>query len=166
MTVRLADPLDAAAICTLWNAVIRDSLITFNSIEKSEDEITRMIVDGPQKVFVADRGGTSLGFATYGQFRGGAGYARTMEHSIYLDPAARGLGLGKALMRAVEADAIDTGAHSIFAGVSSANPEGVAFHTAMGFEYVATLKEVGFKWGRWLDLHLLQKHLSPDGDKS
>jgi phosphinothricin acetyltransferase len=62
-------------------------------------------------------------------------------------------------MAAVEADARAKGKHSLFAGVSSANPEGRAFHAALGFVEVAVLPEVGWKWGRWLDLHLMQKRL-------
>ena len=164
MSVRPARSDDAAIIAEIWNVVIRDTLTTFNSIEKSEAEIIAIIEDGRQRVFVADLDGLVRGFAVYGQFRGGAGYARTMEHTIHLDPAARGLGLGRALMKAVEADAAKNGVHSLFAGVSSANPDGVAFHAALGFEHVATLNEVGFKWGQWLDLHLMQKRLSRPAD--
>lgn len=159
MTVRAALITDAAAIAVLWNTVIRETLITFNPVEKSLPELETMIAQGPARVFVAEADGTVLGFATYAQFRAGAGYARTMEHSIYLDPAARGRGLGRALMAAVEADAAGRGVHSLFAGVSSANPAGRAFHAAMGFDLIATLPEVGFKWDRWLDLHLMQKRL-------
>lgn len=166
MSVRRATPQDASAIAGLWNTVIRDTLITFNSVERSVSEIEGMIVGGPQKVFVAERHGVPFGFATYGQFRSGVGYARTMEHSIYLDPGARGLGLGRALMIEIERDATESGAHTLFAGVSSANPDGVAFHAALGFEHVATLKEVGFKWDQWLDLHLMQKRLFSPKDKS
>ena len=76
-----------------------------------------------------------------------------------LAPAARGLGLGRGLMQAIEDHARGGGAHSIFAGVSGANPEGRAFHAAMGYVEIACLPEVGFKWGRWLDLYLMQKRL-------
>ncbi len=162
MNVRLARHEDASSIGDLWNAVIRETLITFNSVEKSDNEITEMIAQGPTRVFVAENSGKVVGFATYGQFRAGAGYSRTMEHSIYLRSEARGSGLGRALMQAVTSDAAERGAHSLFAGVSSANPDGVSFHAAMGFELVATLQEVGFKWGQWLDLHLMQKRLSPE----
>ena len=159
MTVRPAVPADAAGIARLWNTVIRDTLITFNSVEKSETEIATMIADGSAPVFVATLGDRIAGFATYAQFRAGAGYVKTMEHSIYLDETARGHGLGRALMTAVETDATARGVHSLIAGVSSANPAGRSFHTAMGFVEIATLPEVGFKWDQWLDLHLMQKRL-------
>lgn len=161
MSVRPAQAGDAAAVTDLWNAVIRDTLITFNTVEKSFPEIAALIGGGAAGVFVAEAGGAVVGFATYGQFRAGAGYARTMEHSVHLDEAARGRGLGRRLVAAVEADAAARGAHTLIAGVSSANPGSVAFHAALGFAHVATLPEVGYKWGRWLDLHLMQKRLSP-----
>lgn len=159
MTVRLAEQADAPDVARLWNVVIRETLITFNFVEKTEAEIATLITGETTRVFVAELAGDIVGFATYAQFRGGAGYARTMEHSIHLDAAARGRGLGRALMNAVERDAASRGAHSLFAGVSGANPDGVAFHARLGFEHVATLAEVGYKWGRWLDLHLMQKRL-------
>ena len=63
-------------------------------------------------------------------------------------------------MEAVEDHARQGGAHSIFAGVSSGNPAGIAFHAALGYREVAVLPEVGWKFGRLLDLHLMQKILT------
>jgi phosphinothricin acetyltransferase len=64
-------------------------------------------------------------------------------------------------MAALEDHAARGGCHTLFAGVSSGNPDGMAFHAALGFREVAVLREVGWKWDRWLDLHLMQKTLSP-----
>jgi phosphinothricin acetyltransferase len=159
--IRAATAADAGAVAALWNHYIRDTLVTFNFAEKSEEEVAAMIASrqaAGHGFFVAAEGGL-LGFATYAQFRGGVGYARTMEHTILLDAVARGRGVGRALMRAMEEHALEAGAHSLFGGVSGANPEGRAFHLAMGFAEVAVLREVGWKWGRFLDLHLMQKIL-------
>ncbi|MDF0600595.1 GNAT family N-acetyltransferase [Psychromarinibacter sp. C21-152] len=165
MRIRPATASDAPAIAALWNPVIRDTLITFSPVEKTPDAVAADIAartrDGHAfLVAEAETEGEGLaGFATYFQFRGGEGYARTMEHTVILAPAARGRGLGRALMAALEAHARAAGVHSIIAAVSSANPEGRAFHTAIGYEPVAILPEVGYKRGRWLDLHLMQKRL-------
>ena len=162
MTVRPANRADVPAIRALWNALIRDTLVTFNSVEKTEAEVAAYLEEraaAGHGFFVAEMDGEVVGFATYFQFRGGVGYHHTLEHSIMLDARARGQGLGRALMAAVEDHARAAGHHTLFAGVSGANPEGRAFHAAIGFADVATLREVGFKNGKWLDLWLMQKTL-------
>lgn len=161
--IRPATDRDAAAILAIWNPVIRDTLVTFNAAEKTEAELCTLIAErnaAGHCLLVAEEAGEILGFASYSQFRGGIGYRRTMEHTILLGPAARGRGIGRALMTAVEDHARAAGAHSIFAGVSGGNPEGRAFHAAMGYREVAILPEVGFKFGRLHDLVLMQKILS------
>jgi L-amino acid N-acyltransferase YncA len=163
MSVRPATPADIPALLAIWNPLIRDSAVTFNATEKSPDDLAQMIADkaaAGHGFFVAEKDGRLLGFASYGQFRGGIGYAKTMEHTVILAEGARGLGFGRALMTAVEDHARAGGAHSIFAGVSAENPAGRAFHTAMGYQETATLRQVGYKFGRWMDLHLMQKMLT------
>lgn len=160
--IRDATERDADAVARLWNSYIRDTLVTFNAAEKTRSDVVGTIAaaqdDGRAFLLVEGPAGL-LGFASYFQFRNGVGYARTMEHSILLDPAARGQGIGRALLTAIEDHARARGAHSLFAGVSSANSEGRAFHAAMGYAERALLPEVGYKWDRWLDLHLMQKIL-------
>ena len=163
MSVRPAIPADIPAILAIWNPLIRDSAVTFNATEKTADDLARMMADKADAghgFFVALTDDTVLGFASCGQFRSGIGYARTMEHTIILAEGARGLGLGRALMTAVEDHARAGGAHSIFAGVSAENPVGRAFHQAMGYRETVTLHQVGHKFGRWMDLHLMQKMLT------
>ncbi|MEM9972864.1 MAG: N-acetyltransferase family protein [Pseudomonadota bacterium] len=162
MTIRAAEARDVPAICGHWNDVIRDTLISFKHEEMGEDDVTAYLAAraaAGHPFFVAELGGMVVGFATYFQFRGGSGYAHTLEHSIMLGAAARGQGLGRKLLISLEDHARSSGHHSLFAGVSSANPAGRAFHAAMGYEEITTLREVGFKWGRWLDLTLMQKIL-------
>ncbi len=161
MLIRLATAADAAAIATLWNPYIRDTPVTFNAAEKSVLDVERMIEDRSalgHATFVATDGDL-LGFASYAQFRGGVGYATCMEHSILLAPQARGKGAGRGLINAVCAHAAAAGAHQMIAGVSGENSEGRAFHAAMGFAHIATIPEAGFKFGRFIDLVLMQKFL-------
>ncbi|HSG57525.1 MAG TPA: GNAT family N-acetyltransferase [Paracoccaceae bacterium] len=160
--IRPAAAPDAAAIAEIWNPVIRDTAVTFNAVEKTPEGL---VADFAAKALaghgflVAEAGGRVLGFANYSQFRGGVGYARSMEHTIILAPQAQRQGVGRALMAAIEDHARAGGAHALFAGVSAENPAGVEFHRRIGFNEVARLREVGFKFGRWLDLILLQKFL-------
>lgn len=157
MMIRPAEPSDAPAIAAIWNHYIRVSVATFNAQEKSVQEVADSIAGNPG--FWVARSNQVIGFATYFQFRGGVGYARTMEHTVQIAPDGCGSGTGRALMAALLDHAKQAGAHSMFAGVSAENDEGVRFHDRLGFETVARLPEVGFKFGRWMDLILMQKRL-------
>lgn len=160
--IRVATADDADAIIAIWNPVIRDSLATFNAIEKTPQDIHDMLtakVEAGHAFVVAETNQGVVGFAHYGQFRGGIGYAHTAEHTIVLGDNARGQGIGAKLMRAIEDHARASGIHSLWAGVSSGNPAGVRFHERMGFIAIATLPEVGRKFDKWLDLVLMQKRL-------
>jgi phosphinothricin acetyltransferase len=158
--IRPARPGDAAAIAEIWNRVIRDTTATFTTAEKEPEALARAIAEGAP-CHVAVEADTPLGFVTAGQFRAGPGYARTWEHSVHVAPAAQGRGLGRALMAAIEADLAACGVHSLIAGVSGENRDGAAFHAALGYREIARLPQVGWKFGRWHDLVLLQKLLSP-----
>lgn len=152
--IRPAQSSDAPWIAALWNTVIADTLITFTTDLKSQAEIKALIEARPVLV-LPDKGG----FATYGAFRGGPGYGATVEHTIHLDPRARGQGQGRALLEALQQQAHEAGHHIMVAGISGANPDAVAFHSALGFDPVGHLPQVGRKAGQWLDLILMQKQL-------
>ncbi len=159
MILRAARAGDAGGIVAIWNPVIEKTAITFTTDLKTEAGIAADIVGRNGAFLVAERDGKVIGFATYGAFRGGPGYAWTREHSIMLAPGVRGLGLGRSLMQALCDHATGQGVHSLWAGISGENPAAVPFHAALGFVEVARLPEVGFKFGRWMDLILMQKML-------
>lgn len=160
--IRDAVAQDAAGLAALWNPWIADTTVTFNSILKTADDLAKMIATRQANghgFLVADSGGL-IGFATYAQFRAGIGYAICMEHTIVLAPQARGLGVGRALMAAVEVHAKTRGAHQMIAGICGENSEARAFHAAVGFAEVGLVTQAGFKFGRFFDLVLMQKFLT------
>ncbi|MEZ5796253.1 MAG: N-acetyltransferase family protein [Paracoccaceae bacterium] len=160
--IRPALVTDAEAIAALLNPWIVNSAITFASRPKSRAEIEETIeakAAAGHGYFVAETGGVLAGQASYGQFRGGLGYATCMEHSIALCPDQRGKGTGRALMAVLEDHARRAGAHQMIAAVSGENPDGRAFHERLGYRLLATIPEAGFKFGRFMDLLLLQKFL-------
>lgn len=156
--IRAATQADIPAILDLWNLAIRETLITFNTVEKSPDDVADAIRDY-DAFLVAEHDGLVIGFAALFPFRAGAGYAHTKEHSIMISPNARGQGSGRALMAALETAARDLGVHSMIAGVSASNPDGKPFHAAIGFETVGRVNEAGRKFDQWHDLVLMQKKL-------
>jgi len=163
MTIRQARMDDAAEICAITNAMIRDTVITFTTKERSEAEFGADIALRWRAFQVAESGGIVVGFASFFPFRHGPGYARTRELTIHLADNARRRGLGRALLQKLELVAAEQGVHVLVAGISGANPQGIAFHAACGYLEVGRMAEVGFKAGQKLDLVLLQKILVRDG---
>ena len=161
MIIRPAETRDAPALAGLWNALIRDTLATFTTDEKLYADLEVLISQRSQTCWVAeDNKGAFAGFVTYGPFRSGPGYAATIEHTIMLDRRAQGQGVVLALMDTAQAAAHAQGCHIMVAGISSANPAAVRFHTALGFQQTGHLRQVGRKNDQWLDLILMQKTLS------
>ena len=154
--IRQATARDAVWIMDLWNGVIADTLITFTTTPKTHNEIIAKIETGTVLVATNQRG-----FATYGPFRAGPGYAATVEHSVMIAPGVRGTGLGRALMTLLIQHAREHRKHVMVAGVSSANHTAVKFHSALGFVEVGRMPQVAHKFDQWLDLILMQRMLNP-----
>lgn len=160
--IRPAETADVAAILAIWNPLIRDTAVTFTDAEKTAEGLAQLLAEkraAGQAFLVAERAGQLAGFATFGPFRAGPGYRHSFEHSICLAREAWGRGVGRALMGRIEAAARAAGGHVLVAGVSAENADGIAFHAALGYVETGRLPEVGFKFGRWLDLVLMQKRL-------
>ena len=100
--------------------------------------------------------GVLLGFGSYGSFRAWPAYKYTVEHSVYVHKEYRGRGLGRVLLRELIAAARQNDLHAMIGGIDAANVGSVALHEKLGFQHVGTLPEVGFKFGRWLDLAFYQ----------
>lgn len=107
-----------------------------------------------------DDNGRVLGFAAYGQFRNGAGYAHSMEHTIYTAPAAQGKGIGAALLRHVERHAAAGGARLMIGAVTGSNAASISFHLRHGYAEWGRLPCAGFKFGTWHELILMGKDLA------
>lgn len=110
-------------------------------------------------VLVAEEGGAFLGYASYGDFRTGEGYSGTVENSVYVLPEAQGRGVARALMEALFERARAGGKRVMMAGIGLPNDASVSLHRRLGFEERARLPGVGRKFGRDLDLLLMQKAL-------
>ncbi len=160
--IREAVEGDLAEILLIYNDVIRTSNAVFTEQERSPREqeawwLERVRADLP--VLVAISEGQVAGFASYGPFRPWPGYRRTIEHSVHVRADQRGSGHGKALLGELLCRARTSGMHVMIAGVDAGNAPSLGLHEAFGFERVGRLGEVASKYGRWLDLVLLQRFL-------
>lgn len=107
-------------------------------------------------VIVADLDDTAIGFGTYGTFREKIGYQFTVEHSVYVAPELTGHGIGSKLLNELIALAKSQNYHVMVGGIDADNKDSIAFHKRFGFVENGVLKEVGFKFGKWLDLQFMQ----------
>ncbi len=110
-------------------------------------------------VLVAEQEGRFLGYASYGPFRTGDGYDGTVEHSVYVIAEAQGRGVARALMQELLGRAAADGRHTMMAGIGLPNVASVALHRSLGFVEAGLLRGVGRKFGRSLDLMLMQRSL-------
>ena len=160
MRVRPARLDDAPQVTALWNGMIRDTLATFTSQEKTLAGVAALITERQGSFWVIEAQGVQ-GFVTYGPFRAGPGYAATVEHTVIVAAAAQGKGAGRLLMQQALSAAASQRRHVMVAAISGANPTAAAFHARLGFEQTGYLPQVGYKAGQWLDLILMQKTLVP-----
>jgi L-amino acid N-acyltransferase YncA len=107
-----------------------------------------------------DDAGALLGFASYGSFRPRPAYKYAVEHSVYVASGRRGRGVGTVLMQRLIESALDQQLHTLIGGIDTANAASIAFHQKLGFVHAGTIKQAGFKFGRWLDLAFYQLILS------
>ncbi|TJZ94279.1 N-acetyltransferase [Paracoccus gahaiensis] len=164
--LRAATLADVPQIAAIWNPIVRDTAITFWPTERSEPEIAALIADrqaGGHAFLVAETDRIA-GFGTYTQFRGGAGYAHSQEHTIYLAPGQRGLGLGRSLLCGLEDHARARGHRLLIGGITGSNLGSIAFHAAMGYAQWGRIPGAGWKFGQYHDLVLMGRDLSVTRD--
>lgn len=161
-SVRDAVPEDLDAILLIYNHAIEHDTAVFDDRPHSREQLAlwyRGRLDAALPVVVAESGGSVIGFGSFAQFRPWSGYRHTVEHSLYVAESARRQGAGRALLSELVERARARGAHVMVAGLSSDNAPSLALHEAFGFERVGLMREVGVKFGRWLDLLLLARVL-------
>jgi L-amino acid N-acyltransferase YncA len=148
-------PTDAGAVAAIYNHYVLHSSITFEEQPVATDDIGGRIAEttkAAQPWLVAERGEHVLGYAYATRWRGRSAYRFSAESTVYLEPRATGQGLGTRLLEQLLARLCDASVHAVIAGVALPNPASVALHERLGFRRVATFAEVGFKFGRWIDV--------------
>jgi L-amino acid N-acyltransferase YncA len=164
MEVKDAVEADLQKLTDIYNDILRTSTAIFSDTPVTvEDRIEwwRTRVRQGYPVLVAKSEGIVTGFATFSDFRSWPGYRFTVEGTIHIDAPARRQGVGTALLKALIERAQAAGNHVLIAGVDAANIASLQFLESSGFERVGHLREVGNKFGRFLDLVFLQYMLTP-----
>lgn len=163
MNVRLATDADLPGILTIYNHAVEHTTAVFeyraHTLEMRR-EWFRAKHAASLPVFVAEESERILGFATYGPFRAWPAYKYSVELSVYVDVTARRQGIGTSLVRAVVSDADARGLRVLMAGITADNEISLRLHERLGFREVAHIPQVGYKFGKWLDLKFLQLMLA------
>jgi phosphinothricin acetyltransferase len=159
--IRLARPDDAEAIRQIYNHEVTTSTVTFDLVPRSlSDQLEWLEArSGAHAVIVADDDGEVIGFASLSPFRDRAAYNSTVENSVYVRPDRQGTGVGAALLTELVALASQHGFHSVIARIVGGHDASIGLHKRLGFDEVGTEREVGRKFGRWLDVVVMQKLL-------
>lgn len=154
---------DIPAITEIYRDAVLHGKASFEIEPPSLEEMLARratLMTGGYPYLVAEVDGHVAGYAYAGAYRARPAYGATVENSVYVSPASKGLGIGRKLLDALIADAAAKGFRQMVAVIGdSANAASVAVHRAAGFEMVGTLKSIGWKHGQWLDTVLMQRPL-------
>lgn len=170
MRIRPATASDVPAILAIYNEVIATSTAVYAIAPVTLDDRRAWFEtrrDAGFPVLVAAEGDTPddvVGFASFGEWRGAwPGFRYTVEHSIHVRADRRGCGIGRPLVEALFPLALAMDKHVMLGGIDAENEASLRFHARLGFTPVAHFREVGHKFGRWLDLVFVQRYLDPAG---
>jgi L-amino acid N-acyltransferase YncA len=157
--IRPATIDDLPAIRDIYNEAVLYTTATYDTEPQTMEAREGWFEDHQKSglpMFVALDGNTVVAWSSLSNFRGKDGYRFTVENSIYITESYRGRGLGKRLLAGLIDAARQLGLHGIIAGIDAATEASIRLHAAFGFEQVAYLKQVGFKFDRWLDVVFMQ----------
>lgn len=158
VTIRDGNERDAAAVMAIYNHEVLNGTATLDLETRTitaQQEWMRQH-QGATPVIVAEHDGEVVGFASLTPFKERAAYRTTVENSVYVRPTSQGLGIGKRLLGEIIDRARRLGYHSVIARITGDNAGSIALHRMFGFELVGIEREVGRKFGQWLDVTELQ----------
>lgn len=162
-SIRPAVEADLPAILAIHNHAVLHGTALWTSVPSDLAGRRAVLAERAAKGYpflVVELDGGVAGYGSFGDFRPHDGYGRTVEHSLYIDPDRQGRGLGGLLLGRLVALAGEAGKHVIVGGIAADNPASLALHRRHGFIETGRLPEVGFKFGRALDLVFMQRILA------
>jgi len=158
IAIRPAHSSDLDEITDIYNEAVLTTTGTFDTTPKTLDEQRLWFEQHGEKypVMVAELESVIVGWASLSQWSDRCAYTGTAEISLYVKQEHRGRGVGQKLMEAIVAEGRNAGLHSILARIAEGNEVSIKLHESAGFHHVGVMKEVGWKFGRRLDVYLMQ----------
>jgi L-amino acid N-acyltransferase YncA len=160
MVIRPATPADLPAILEIYNDAVLNTTASYDYEPSTLGQRTEWFEEKQAKgypVFAAeDEGGRVVGWSALGSFRGRYGYRFTAEDSVYVAADQRGKGIGRQLVIRLIQAAKEMGLHAIIAGIDTEGEASIRLHASLGFQEVGCVREVGYKFGRWLDVVFME----------
>lgn len=165
MHIRPTVEPDFPSIAALTNSFIRGTAVHFGYVEVTAQELAAAWRKGRERYpwLTVEVDGRFGGFAKAGPWRDRAAYQWTAEAGIYLQPEARGRGIGRALYSALVEHLRSRGFHSVVGGITLPNEASVRLHEGLGFTFVGAVRQAGWKLGAWHDVGFWQLMLREDG---
>jgi phosphinothricin acetyltransferase len=158
LAVRRAGEGDAGSILAIYNDAVASTVATFDTEPRSLEGQFEWLRehDPPYVILVGESGGKVIGWASLSRWSDRKAYAETAEVSVYVDARMRGKGVGRRLLARLVEEGARSPFHTLLARVADGNAASLRLHESLGFRPVGVMKEVGFKFGRRIDVHLLQ----------
>ena len=161
LAVRVATLDDAEAIRTIYNLEVTESTVTFDLAPRSASEQEEWLREhaGAYPAVVALESGVVVGFGSLSPYRPRPAYATTVEDSVYVRRDRQGQGVGRAVLSELVTLGTEHGFHAMIGRIVGGHEASIALHRSCGFEMVGVEREIGRKFGRWLDVAVMQKLL-------
>lgn len=160
--IRHATAADAAAVCAIYNHFVGIAHYSFEESPVAPADMAKRIADATCWLVFEDGGEGVTGYAYATPWRTRSGYRFSAEASVYVKEGCEGRGIGAGLYRQLIGELQARGVHAVMAGIAQPNEASVALHERMGFAKVAHFREVGFKFGRWIDVGYWERILAAE----
>jgi phosphinothricin acetyltransferase len=159
--VRVAVAEDAEAIRQIYNVYVETSTVTFDLVARTLAEQRAWLAarTGAHTALVAEMDGEIVGFGSLSPWKERPAYSTSVEDSVYVDVKHHGAGIGRAILAGLLEAADASGFHAVFARIVGGHEASIRLHTGLGFEVVGTEREVGRKFGKWLDVVVMERLL-------
>ena len=159
LQIRPATENDIQSITEIYNDAIVNTTATFDTeVKTTEERITWMRNhDANHPIIVGEINGNVVGWASLSKWSDRCAYDSTAEVSVYVKKDFRDQGIGKRLLEVITLEGQEKGLHTLISRITEGNEKSIYLHERLGFVHIGTMKEVGKKFGKLLDVHMLQK---------